>query len=339
MNATGSTGYRYRDLLRAVLDGQPRVQDAVCVWRHHPVADQSTQSLVDATLAYQQRFDTDWVKLTPAATWQLIDFGLVDEWHGDAIGRREVVQRAIRRPDDWSTLKPQGQSRFTSRIIAAVDQLRRRMPPDIPLLATVFSPSSQATLLAGRELLLGHLQTHPEHVHEGLALLTCETTLLIKELLAAGADGIHYAVQTASGELFPEPFMTVTPLAADLETISAAKSAEFNVVHLHGDYLHPAWGEAFADYPLHFDAGAPGNPELADMPATSVVLGAPVPVATFSATSPPALRTAVLKQRKAMQNRRFILAPGCSLPLDVSDTLVDAFVAAAREPLPHEEAP
>lgn len=327
----GPKGPRYRELLQAVLAGQPRHQEAVSVWRHHPVDDQSTEGLVDASLAYQQRFDADWVKLTPAGTWQAIDFGLIDRWEGDAIGRRAVVERVIRHPEDWTQLKPVARQRFSARIVAAVEQLRRRLPAEVPLLATVFSPSSQAMQLAGQELLLRHLQECPALVHEGLALLAQDTRRLIAELRTAGADGIHYALQTASSVSCPDPLFAGVPLAMDTQALASANDAEFNVVHLHGEHIRKGLFETYAAYPLHFDAGAAGNPALEDLPLSLVALGAPLPVATLSHTRAEQLRQAVLAQRRAMQQRRFMLAPGCSLPLDVDDAVVDVFVAAARE--------
>lgn len=329
--STCPSGSRYRELLQGVLAGQPRRQEAVSVWRHHPTDDQSTERLVEATLAYQQRFDADWVKVTPAGTWQSIDFGLIDAWRGDPIGRRDVIQRVIRHPEDWTQLKPVGQQRFSARIIAAVEQLRRRLPAEVPLLATVFSPSSQAMLLAGHELLIRHLQEYPALAHQGLALLAHDTMRLIDELRAAGANGIHYAVQTASAISCPDTLFAGVPLAFDTQALASANGAEFNVVHLHGEMLRSGLFEAYAPYPLHFDAGAAGNPALQDTPASCVMLGAPVPIATMPHTTAERLRSAVLAQRTAMQQRRFMLAPGCSLPLGVDDALVDAFVAAARE--------
>ena len=60
-----------RERLEATIAGQQTDQIPVALWRHFPGDDQAPASLAAATIAFQQRWDFDFVKVTPASSFQI----------------------------------------------------------------------------------------------------------------------------------------------------------------------------------------------------------------------------------------------------------------------------
>ncbi|NJL56286.1 hypothetical protein HC928_14755 [bacterium] len=50
--------------------------------RFWPGDDQRSADLAQATLDFQRTFDWDWVQLTPASTYSVVDYGLQAGWQG-----------------------------------------------------------------------------------------------------------------------------------------------------------------------------------------------------------------------------------------------------------------
>ena len=76
----------------------------VALWRHFPVDDQSPELLAKATLQFQSVYDFDLVKVTPASSFSIKDWGVDDEWRGHTEGTRQYTKRVINDPRDWEKL-------------------------------------------------------------------------------------------------------------------------------------------------------------------------------------------------------------------------------------------
>ena len=148
---------RYRELLTAVLAGAPAPVCPVFAHQHHPAADQDGERLAEATVAWQARFDFDLVKLTPASTWQIRDYGVEDAPDpDDALGRRRITRRVVTVPEDWLHLPRLDPGRgFTAEILRAAALVRRALP-GMPVVATVYSPAAQAAKLTEPDEWVGH---------------------------------------------------------------------------------------------------------------------------------------------------------------------------------------
>src|SRR6266849_4403360 len=94
-----------RERLQATLHGEPVDRVAVALWRHFPVDDQDPEALAAATVEWQEQYDFDLVKVTPASSFCLKDWGAEDQWTGNPEGTREYTNRVIQRLEDWMVLK------------------------------------------------------------------------------------------------------------------------------------------------------------------------------------------------------------------------------------------
>jgi uroporphyrinogen decarboxylase len=325
---------RYRELLAAVLAGASVPICPVFAHRHHPAADQDGERLAEATLAWQSRFDFDLVKLTPASTWQIRDYGVEDAPDpNDPLGRHRIVRRVVAVPEDWLRLPRLDPGRgFAARILHAAALVRRALP-GMPVLATVYSPASQAAKLAGADCLADHVREAPDKVALGLRTITGNTVRLISALADAGIDGVFLAVQNARAASFTASEYTRLGLPGDRASLEAARELPFNILHLHGDGVHCS---LFEDRPpplLHLEA-APGNPAPEALLLRGGLASGPSPwgaISTGSAVEAFAEAQALLTRLKGP---RFVLAPGCTLPLAVPSANLDAMVTAARTPRP-----
>lgn len=331
MNARRCAAPRYRELLMAVLSGTPTPVCPVFAYQHHPSADQDGDRLAEATLAWQSRFDADLVKITPASTWQIRDYGIEDaDDPDDPLGRRRITQRVVTCPDDWRRLpRLAPHVGFTGRMLRAA-ALVKRGSPAAPVLATVYSPASQAAKLAGDELFAEHLLRRPDDVAAGLRTITDNTTRLIAALADTGVDGVFLAAQNARSERFPASLYAQALLSGDLACLDAAGALACNILHLHGDGVHHGLFQGVGSFLLHLEASS-GNPSIdALLRDGATVASGPSPGGAISAGSRDAVVTEVHAMLRRFKGPRFVLAPGCTLPLSTPAANIDALFDAAR---------
>src|SRR5512136_1419423 len=95
----------HRSLLETCRSGVRPNRTPVALWRHFPVDDQTPGGLAAATIDFQRTYDFDLVKVTPASSFCLKDWGVEDEWQGATEGTREYTKRRIIQPEDWGHLE------------------------------------------------------------------------------------------------------------------------------------------------------------------------------------------------------------------------------------------
>jgi uroporphyrinogen decarboxylase len=229
----------HRERIQAAIKGEIIDRTPVALWRHFPVDDQSPELLASAHLNYQQNYDFDLMKVTPASSFCLKDWGVEDEWVGDTEGTRRYTRRVIQAPEDWDSLAVlEPTSPHLAGQLECLRSIRASLSPDTPLLQTIFSPLAQAKNLAGNDLLLDHLRHHPHSVMKGLKTITETTRLFIEAAHATGIDGIFYAIQHAQGQFLSLEEYRSFGLIFDRETIEPAQDLWCNMLHLHGQQVH-----------------------------------------------------------------------------------------------------
>ncbi len=307
----------HRERMERCLQGAPLDRPPVALWRHFPVDDQTPAGLAAATIHFQQTFDFDFVKVTPASSFCLKDWGVEDAWRGSSEGTREYTRRVIESPEDWTRLRALEPSK--GHLAAQLEALRlivEALGPQTPVIQTVFSPLAQAKNLAGGERLLVHLRRAPEAVLAGLQTITESIRRFIEAALPLGIAGVFYAVQHARYGLLSAEEYRRFGRPFDLQALEPAGGLWLNVLHLHGlDIMF----DEFAAYPVqalnwHDQETAPALPEAQARFGGAVcgglrqwhtlVLGAPQDVAREAAAA-----------IEAAGGRRFILGTGCVTPV------------------------
>jgi uroporphyrinogen decarboxylase len=229
----------HRERLHACLNGEETDRPPVALWRHFPVDDQSPDTLAIAALQFQKTYDFDLVKVTPASSFCLKDWGVEDAWEGSTEGTRRYTKRAIHEPQDWEKLPAlEPSAPHLAAQLACLHQIRSGLGPETPMLQTIFSPLAQARNLAGAGRLLAHLRKYPEAVMKGLETIAQTTQRFIEAALETGIDGVFYAIQHANADLLTLDEYKTIGIPVDHKTLQPATGLWCNLLHLHGDNLY-----------------------------------------------------------------------------------------------------
>lgn len=253
-----------RERLEKTVAGEPTDRVPVALWRHWPGDDQRAADLARSTLDFQRAFDWDIVQVVPARSYSVADYGLGTVWEGHPSGDRTLIKQPIRRSLDWTELRTLDPLRGeVGKYLSAVSLVRDGLgTDDVPVMAVVYSPMSQAAMMAADDLLLRNLRTHPDRLETGLNILTESTMMLIDALKRTGIDGICYVVDHACFSLMSRAEYETFGAAPDRRILEALPSKWWlNIVSLQS----PApMFELAATYPikaLHWDIPA-GQPDL-----------------------------------------------------------------------------
>jgi uroporphyrinogen decarboxylase len=227
----------HRERLQACLaDSAALDRPPVALWRHFPMDDQDPETLAAATLDFQHHYDFDLVKVTPASSFSIKDWGAEDVWEGHTEGTRRYTRRVVQAPQDWEhlpVLDPLKAVHLSGQL-SCLRQIRAALGPDIPMLQTVFNPLAQAKNLSGGALLMTHIRLYPEAVMKGLQTIAETTRRFVEAALGTGIDGVFYAVQHAQAGLMTLDEFKTFGLSNDRETLAPAGALWCNLLHLHG---------------------------------------------------------------------------------------------------------
>ena len=225
----------HRERIQASIEGKKTDRTPIALWRHFPVDDQNPETLAASTLHFQQTYDFDIVKVTPASSFAVKDWGVEDKWMGDSEGSRQYIKRVIHKPEDWEKLTVlDPTSPHLAGQLTCLRLIRENLGPDTPLIQTIFNPLSQAKTLASNDTLVAHIRQHPEAVMKGLETIARTTAKFIEAAAEIGIDGIFYAVQHAQANLLSVDEYTTFGLPYDQQALVPVKNLWCNMLHLHG---------------------------------------------------------------------------------------------------------
>jgi uroporphyrinogen decarboxylase len=307
----------HRERLEACLSGEILDRPPVSLWRHFPVDDQTPDGLAAATADFQNRYDFDFIKVTPASSYAIRDWGVEDQWNGNTEGTRDYTKPAIHQPEDWDRLPvldplsgSLGDQLHTLRSIV------QAFSPETPVVQTIFSPLSQAKNLIGRQNLHIHIRQNPQAVHAGLERITQTTIRHLEEVVKTGVDGIFYAVQHAQYGINSDSEFEEFGAAYDLRVLKAAQTLWLNIAHIHGEDV---MFERIARYPVQVlnwhDRHTPPSLAEARQLTGKALCGGLRRWETMVVGTPKEVCAEALEAIQATQGRLFILGTGCVLPI------------------------
>jgi uroporphyrinogen decarboxylase len=306
-----------RERLEAAIAGERADRSPVALWRHFPVDDQDPLALAEAHLEFQALHDFDLMKITPASSFSVKDWGVEDAWKGDPEGTRDYTRYVVKEPRDWARLRPRRADRgYLASQVKCLGILRDRVGLDVPYLQTIFSPLTQAKHLAGEARLMEHLRRDPAAVEAGLETITRTTLAFLDAARACGIAGVFYAAQQATYRLmdragyarFGEPY--------DRRLLEAASGLWLNMLHLHGEAV---MFDVAISYPVqvinwHDRETAPSLGEARRL--TRIALcGGLRRWETMVLGTPDAVRAEAAEALRATGGRGLVLGTGCVVPV------------------------
>jgi len=332
-----------RDRVLAALRGEPVDRPPLSFWGHVYHRESSAADLVEHTLERWQRFRWDWVKLNPRKHYHVEPWGVRYDYPATPNRKPTVATWPVHGPADWDRIdeRPVGEGALGEQL-EAVRRLRVALPAEIPLLQTVFTPLAiLAELTEPPEALRDLLRREPERVAPALEAVTRTFERYVAEVMRAGADGIFLATVDWGSRRFVDPeLLRRWSRPYDLRLLESAGPSPYHALHVcKGDALL----FEFADYPVgafSWDATVPGNPGLAEglerLPGA--VMGG-IGHETELQQGSDAARAAYRRALEATGGRRWMFAPGCSIPPETpEDTLVALREEVERHPVMGERA-
>jgi uroporphyrinogen decarboxylase len=316
----------HRARLERTLSGEKPDRPPVSLWRHFPVDDQNPATLAASIVRFQERFDFDFVKITYASSYPIMDYGLRDEWKGNPEGTRQITKHVIESTSDWLKLKPLHPRKGSlGEQLKSIELIRKALPADTPIIQTIFSPLSQAKNLVGRENVVSHLRMYPEQVEAALQVLTENNIRFIEECIKLGIDGVFYAVQHAQyGLLTPDEFSRFAT-HYDKQVLESTKSLWLNVGHIHGENI---MFDAVAEYPVQIlnwhDLETAPTLREGKKKYSGTVCGGMKQWETLTYGSPELVTREAREAIKQTDGTRFILGTGCVTPIIAPDSNIFA---------------
>jgi uroporphyrinogen decarboxylase len=302
-----------RDRVWAAVHGQAVDRPPFFFW-HHFKPHGVPHALAHATLDFFGRFALDIFKIMPDMPYPF-------------------PTNSIHAPDDWDLIARLDPSAGAlGRMAQTTALVRAGVGAETPVVVTVYSPITEARRFAGGpEALHRQLQENPAAVHRALGTISANLAGYCSALLAAGADGIYYAVQGAADDWLTDGEFREFARPYDLQVLAGCNAGWLNVIHLHGGpNLRP---ELASDYPgaaLSWEDRLTGV-RLAELRAKvpdKAVMGGIHEHGAIVHGDVAAL-TEEIRDALAQTDggRHFILAPGCSVPDDIDE----AHLTRARE--------
>ena len=319
----------------AALAGLPVDRVPVSAWGHDFRREWSPEGLAEATLEAYSRYDWDFIKVNPRATYYAEAWGARFEPSPDSSEGPRLVEPALRGEADLGRVRPLDprQGPFGEQV-EALRLIARRLAGEAPFVQTVFSPLAVLSRMAGGPAPVKALMASaPEALERALGAVAVTLAEYARACVEAGASGIFYAtVDWGSRDLVSPQEYARFGRPYDLRVLSAVAAAPFNVLHVCRSRNLLLW---LLDYPVacfHWAAHDPSNPPLEEVAAR---VGAAVSggVAHEGALARGDAQAVLAEAQEAIRRTggaRFLLAPGCSVPPTAPEGCLRALRQAAE---------
>ncbi len=315
-----------RQRVDAAVRNQPVDRPPVSLWRHFYECEETAEGLAGAMLGWHRKYDWDWMKINPRASYHVEDWGVKLRFSGQPLVKPVVLEVPIQQTSDWAKLRPlTPDAGALGEQLEVCERICEALGGEAYTCETVFSPLSIAgDLVAHPQQLLDDIEHDPQAVHGALEVITATFCAFVKEVLDSGADGLFFATtEWATRDTLSEDRYAEFGRPYDLRVLEVAQGAAFNVLHVCKDNNLAL---ALADYPVHainWAVGAPGNPDLHTMQTRSgkAVIGG-LRNDTLRESDPAHILAEARAASIQTSNRLWMLGPACSIAVDTPDANV-----------------
>jgi uroporphyrinogen decarboxylase len=325
-----ATEMTHWERVRAALMGEDVDRVPVSMWRHFFSKETSAGSLAEAMLSFQNRFDWDFMKVNPRASYHVEDWGVKMKYHDDA--EPEVIETPVKTHTDWLKLKVLDINKgVLKEHLTSLELIARGLKGKLPFIMTVFTPMSITSRLVGsEEVFLRHLRENTQKVNQALEIVTETFINFSRACMERGTSGLFYATTSwaTTDRLSAKEYLKYAR-PYDLKLLAALPSAEFHVLHVcrQNNLLR-----AVKDYPVHafsWDPRGAGNPSLAEgkyiigRPAVPVIGGIAQDRSLVEST-PMRLAAEVKGMCVALGKKGWMIGPGCTFPPETPEANLQA---------------
>lgn len=319
------------DLVRATLVGERTARPPYGFWTHFPVTDLDPAALAQASLDFARATRMDFIKSMPNGMFAVEDWGVVSDYSEIAAGgAAKVIKSPIAAAADWKNI---GVLDVTAGAFGReLDHLRRLCAgagPDVPVLATVFSPLTIAKKLCpdGFE---SYLARERGAIERALGAIAETMRAFAAEAIAVGCAGVFFAIQDATPAVGADTYAALGR-RFDLAALEGARKGWCNAIHLHGDDV---LFDAVSDYPVevlnwHIGETSPSIAEYRAAGGKKAVLGG---IRRYNLTrgDTAGLAEDIAAARAADGARGVLFGPGCVIRHPVNLEVLNSVAATLR---------
>lgn len=313
-----------KERVDAALRGNPVDHVPASMWGHDFEREWSAQTLADAMIENFTRYDWDYMKVNPRASYHVEGWGVKVRPSGEKHKPPIFEDTPIHSASDWKRLRPLDPESGTLREqLHALQLINHAIGYDAYFVETIFCPLGVAKYLVGNktEPVLQTIREDRAAMHAALRVITETFANFAIACLQQGASGIFYATNgwAREGLLTPDQYSEFGE-QYDMEFLDAIKSrSRFNILHNCGSHIY---FDLLATYPvqaLSWAATLEGNPNLQEgkMRSGKAVMGGISEKSVLKNGTPSEVQEEVEKALELTGGRHFLLAPGCSIPPEV----------------------
>lgn len=286
--------------VKAALRGERVDRVPFTCWHHFGLEKQPGEKHAEATIEFYRRYDVDLLKV-------MSDF---------PYPAPEGLEK-ISRSEDWQRVEPI-KNPFPEQI-KALRLIHKELKGQALFVETIFHSWNVAEKLSSKKELTDLKENDPKLFKKVLRAISESQANHARLALEAGAAGIFLAVSAADQFVTDSQDYMRMGRESDLIILDAVKEkGTLNILHVHGKKPH--W-DTLVTYPIqvmNYSVHGTGV-GLADARRkfTGTLMGG-LDEEKIAGQKPGEIASDLEAAVLAMQKRRFILSPGCSVPNDIS---------------------
>ena len=287
--------------VKAVLRAERVDRPPFTFWHHFGLEKMPGEKHAEATLEFYRKFDVDLLKVMSDYPYPL-----------------PASLDAITESSDWKKFEPV-KNPFPEQL-KALKLIDKELKGRAPFVETIFHSWTVLEKLTSKRTVEQLKQEDPSTLKRVLRVISESQGNHARLALDAGAAGIFLAVAAADNSVMdPQDYLKFVR-ESDLMILDAVKDKGYlNILHIHGNSPH---FETLLSYPVHvmnysvYGTGISLN-EMKKRFSGTLMGG--VDERNIATLTDDALKGEIQEAIQAMQKRRLILAPGCSVPNDIAD--------------------
>lgn len=341
--------------IRKMLEGKPVAEIGASGWLHSPGIDRGTA----------EEFSSEIIRLTDYSRWDVIKImpnGVYNqeayasdiEYFSGELSLEDLKAKRVFQIHNYLIQAPRqmeafpvldvSRNRVYQREIANVKALAEHYKGTVPILPTIFTPMHCIPeFVGGIEKARWYYENHPDAVDKMLQSLVQTQLQLVDAYIDAGADGFFFAQRYSNADILSEAEFERFARPYDEMLLDRIKDRTwFNMIHVHG--ARNFFWDQFKTYnvqaiswentPLQIPEEQRATVAKVRQITDKVLVTGTDQFHDFYGTREEVLdcfRRRVAQAARESGDNRLIFAPGCSLPLDISEETVHLLRVAADE--------
>jgi uroporphyrinogen decarboxylase len=310
-----------KERVDAALRGDQVDRVPASMWGHDFEREWNPQLLVEAMVENFTRYDWDYMKVNPRASYHVEEWSVKVRPSGEKYKAPIIENTPIKSASDWKRLRPlEPDQGVLAEQLKALQLINHSIGYDAYFVQTIFCPLGIAKYLVGNksEPVLQTIHEDRSAMHTALRVITETFINYAIACLEEGASGIFYATNgwATEGMLTADQYREFGE-QYDLEFLDAIKSrSKFNILHNCGSHIYFDLLEAYPVQAINWAATLEGNPDLREgkLRSDKAVMGGISEKTVLKNGSQEQVREEVEKALEMTGGTHFLLAPGCSIP-------------------------